>query len=145
MSIRWRVVLAGAIAPPIGITLAWLLALVDLAVRQGHPLETSLVRFSDGLFYQIFFGAPLACFVELMVGVPSYRWLTRTKRLTLTWVTGIAATCGALLWSLVWTAMARLEPGDFSALLGEGFAGGVASGMAFWVIAFARSSARRAA
>jgi hypothetical protein len=132
MTRRTRLIVAGLVAPPIGI--AALAALIAALLTPNRPGAGVVQSAFDGGFYLLFFGAPIAYVLELAVGLPAYNYLRARSRLSLLMVTGVAAVMGVVLLLLASGAVTSGAPRDWLVAAGLGAVAGTVSGLTFWAV-----------
>ena len=143
MTRRTRLILAGILAPLIGIAaLAVLLTALLSRTRSGAGLVRATF---DGGFYLLFFGAPVAYVVELAVGLPTYLYLRARGRLTVLRITGAATLIGAELFLVASGAVASTAPRDWLVAACLGALAGAMAGLAFWGVGLFPAASRPAA
>lgn len=131
---RTQTLVAGLLAPIIGVTVG--VGVLGLLGRDPGSLFGSSSHFASWLVPILLVGAPIACLLELAMGIPLYRWMLRRNAITVGPVL-LTAVVGGILALIIpllffFAGEVTLEAVGIACLLGG--AGGLATGVAFWII-----------
>lgn len=132
MSRRSRLVLAGILAPPLGIG-ALAVVLAAVATHDDASIDLVPAALNGGFYFQVI-GLPIAYAVELAVGLPVYRALKRRGRLTALRIVGTATMAGVALFLMMSGVAMSTDVRAWTGAAGIGATGGAVAGIAFWCL-----------
>jgi len=135
MATSRRTLAAALTAPPIGISVTFVLHFVVLI---GEIEGSDAASFLFFWFLFLLIGTPISYLVGAVIGVPAYRLLERRDRLTLPYAILVGALAGIVSYLPIFFDSYR-RPMEFAGLVVVGFIGGAAAGAWFWALGIRRT------
>src|SRR5687768_6909941 len=128
MATSRRTLAAALTAPPIGISVTFVL---HLLVLMGRTEDFDAGAFLFFWFLFLMIGTPISYLIGAAIGVPAYRFLKRRDRLTLSYAILVGALAGTISYLPI-SFDSYQRPMEFAGLVLVSFIGGACAGAWFW-------------
>jgi hypothetical protein len=136
MAISRRTLTAALTAPPVGISVTFVLHFLFL-ISGTEDFDVASFLFFWSLFLLI--GTPISYLIGAAIGIPAYRLLQRRDRLTLSYAILVGALAGIVSYLPISFDSYR-RPMEFAGLVFISVIGGACAGAWFWTLGIRQTS-----